>query len=542
MSLRGRFSLLFYCCFSSSVFLPANHKPQTSSFSRFFVYRLLSDVDVLLIASGSCCYHFKQQKTTSGTTPQHHTTPTMSRMFVSVFCGLALVASSIGAEVNCPVGWEKLMSDGSASCLGVFVTKSTWYEAEALCRSHDAHLVHVDTAAKAGLLKKTTDSPLWIGAFDDEDGWQWISGGAVDKPALDTLLGARMYTPRTCATHEATSLCTARHHFVCEKVLCGADIRTKTLSFRSFGVQVAVTPKAVLQIDKTDSANGVWETASRFVVTQKRASSVFSCDSFAAEFSVSRDGSMTVQTGCADAKSLGIAATPVTVHCTVEAGEPSGEGLLQPNKPTAPPSGTSAPKLGAVDDDDDSVVPMWVWPIAFVTVAVASALAGIAGANRKRAFYKPRPETNSQEADSSEMGEFGEGVCDDESPPTAENPSKCPRHKRTTATCDTCQKFNAAVAKRRLKAVHEQLARDFLLPLVVHNSKCEHIEGDHVHIFTVENDFDASTLGALSTVYSRAKPRLPRSTRIHIVRGNADGTAIEEDPFTSGFPQDGAYY
>ena len=102
-----------------------------------------------------------------------------------------------------------------------------------------------------------------------------------------------------------------------------------------------------------------------------------------------------------------------------------------------------------------------------------------------------------------------------------------PTSSDNNAECESCEKFSSSDAVTRLHAVHAALQRDFSQRLAVSSVRCDHLGKEHVHVFTVRNFFDATSLGAISTVYSRTKPRLPRRTRIHIVyEGDADAESM----------------
>ncbi|KAJ9444770.1 hypothetical protein DIPPA_08924 [Diplonema papillatum] len=87
----------------------------------------------------------------------------------------------------------------------------------------------------------------------------------------------------------------------------------------------------------------------------------------------------------------------------------------------------------------------------------------------------------------------------------------------------SCQKVTGSARQRHL-AVHGDLAEELEAPIVVNSMRCVHSKSEHIHVFEVANEFQPHTLGALSTVYSRSKPRLPRNTRIHIQ--HSDGPSM----------------
>ena len=107
------------------------------------------------------------------------------------------------------------------------------------------------------------------------------------------------------------------------------------------------------------------------------------------------------------------------------------------------------------------------------------------------------------------LEEGGDEEDDDAAPPRLEDGQEEPE-------CETCRKFDPRVATQRLHSVYAALRREFSRDLTIRAVRCDHVGREHAHVFEVDNRYDPSSLGAMSTVYSRKKPRLPRRTRVHI--------------------------
>ena len=477
------------------------------------------------------------------------------------------------APVQCPSPYE---SFGNYCILRVSEPLS-WFDAEGVCRKHGGHLLSITESAYKSVLFQG-ESDVWTSGHHGNDGWAWTNGQSFNHGSLDLILqGSSLPTSPTieksCLSVEPQSLkkkpadCREGLSFVCAYGGRGCAWADHELKFH------AVAPRpppqnephhmslmnGVLTMQGHAFGIGTWPAPDTYRI-EKDGTNQVAC-TWLARFSEDSDGKYHVDVGCEDPARAGSFVSSIRheitkeLSCrkdgvTLDTRAPSNEW----GKATKPPGHvpdrnneedkpTSVPGVTMAKTDTSDSVPLWVWPIAFVAVAVVSALAAVGAVKRRdrkgsATSSEDEAAVSPHSSDPENPVTLGEGGGEDED--GAPQPLRCPRHKKTTATCETCKKFNNDVAKKRLKAVHEQLQRGFALPLVVHDTRCEHIGSDHVHIFTVENDFDASSLGALSTVYSRTKPRLPRNTRVHIVHNRSqDG---EDKMNETDFAGDMAYY
>eukprot|EP01060_Flectonema_neradi_P027492 TRINITY_DN3709_c0_g2_i1.p1 TRINITY_DN3709_c0_g2~~TRINITY_DN3709_c0_g2_i1.p1 ORF type:complete len:558 (+),score=86.60 TRINITY_DN3709_c0_g2_i1:36-1709(+) len=92
--------------------------------------------------------------------------------------------------------------------------------------------------------------------------------------------------------------------------------------------------------------------------------------------------------------------------------------------------------------------------------------------------------------------------------------------------CEICKKFDKAACTSRLHGIHRSLAAELKASINITDISCEHVgneNNDHIHTFKVNNEFSLFMLGILSTSYARAKPRLSRNIRIHILHNRPPG-------------------
>ena len=481
---------------------------------------------------------------------------------------LALVAAATllsaplpahGAKQFCTPfqAYGSLCVDSSASAAAV----ESWYRAESRCRRRGGHLLRLDSAearrdALGPHLGASSQRRFWIGArrVHAAAPWTWADGTpfnatAVSDPrtgAAATLeasppagvdpgpplcLAAYADAPGGRVRYQARA-CELRFRSLCVTGAVGCAWRLHTLSFgdASFGssepFEVEVHPSGVLTRGGEDVGLGEWVSPSLFRVASVGGGRCH----WVARFSLDA-GTPVVVSGCED-PDTGVLANPRTgawrrlPGCSLEGGEGHMPSFL-PDFPTAkpmptpmptgvlPPGGSTGggfvpdagkderphPGVGkSAVDDDDSAAYAWLLPVGLGVIALVGGLTVVGAARRRSSFGK-----QSEEEPQGLSGSEGSQMDD----------------------CDQCKKFSAPTAHRRLRAVHEALQREFAMPLGVLDTRCDHVGNDHVHVFTVENSFDAPSLGALSTVYSRTKPRLPRNTRIHIERVKKQPVAAE---------------
>ena len=452
--------------------------------------------------------------------------------------GVAAATASAG-NVECPTSWLY-----TTQCIRKPDTASSWYHAESVCRGFNprSHVAAAWSDATASnllyQLKAAGYKQAWIGVYKEAGRWRWADGTAFDTfPRLVDTTDFRDAAGRCISVKvlpaglKAVALdCSATLPYLCSLGSEGCAFSTLSLRFKggvgaaSDSYDITIKPSGVLSLGGIDAGLGEWTTPSTFRVVSPGAYA--GCTWFA-RFSYSK-GVATVVTGCET--SPGVLASPRTgafmEQPSCDRGHKLG-GETTPAPATGMPAGrVPGPETGITveddnakfvnaktkeGDDDSSGVPVWIWPVSFGVVAAVSAMAAI-GAARRRG---KSPKSSEDE----EMGEVP-GRCDGPSPRHKHSENAKHTHDPEAAVdCDTCRKFNVNMARMRLRAVHEALQREFSRPLGVLDTRCDHVGNDHVHVFTVENAFDASSLGALSTVYSRTKPRLPRNTRIHIERG-----------------------
>eukprot|EP00754_Rhynchopus_humris_P019937 Rhum_TRINITY_DN14670_c5_g1::Rhum_TRINITY_DN14670_c5_g1_i3::g.108287::m.108287 len=434
---------------------------------------------------------------------------------------------------------------------------ASWFAAEAACRGNGVE--HLATLASTeqrdalaggrigallpftwywvGLRRSTYNAPYkWADGtpFDIINLQRLVTNNAVemfegakDGPQCLAIAGDSNHGLMVLPTH-----CGAELPYICASSGAHCNWDSEELAFMGgeFGdgqerkkTDVVISDN-VLQRDGNDIGIGEWVTPSKFRVL---APGGLPC-TWVAEFMSGEDcgegkqpTSMCVRTYCDVLPGMTVpdsAKAMSTVRsdaCTIDYGnnkKMSGtHDELGPLVPVDRRQGTSAPYSGRSPDTPGAVAAtggggggsskmfMWVVPLVLVQAAVTALLA--VSATRRRG-KSPRDKKEDAKTDS-------EKACSSAASDGVVSPDDC----------DQCKKFNGGMAQLRLRAVHEALQREFAMPLGVLDTRCDHVGNDHVHVFTVENSFDAPSLGALSTVYSRTKPRLPRNTRIHIERG-----------------------
>ena len=454
--------------------------------------------------------------------------------------------TSTSSELVCPEGYAEL----SGICARHVETPvQTWYGAEGVCRAEGTHLLSLSDGVESfPLPPMEAQAKMWTGARKTTASpWTWSDL----SPFKATLTPLPMTTtaPQCAYLHDNILHavdCTERNGFTCVAGAPGCNWPGIPLAIAGNLAGNADHHKiyiinSALSLDSPTNqiALGNWITPNTYEVH-----GLFEgCPLFKAVFTIN-GGVYKVSTGC-DGGALVEAAFSEQPECSRISGNgvsPDGTEAMGTTDPNASNNAHNSqgkqPDVRAVQGDGgDDAVPIWVWPLAFAAVAAVSAMATF-GVVKRRKTSKTSLSTDEEDSPaSSEHMEMEASVTECCTRPTGKA-----RFSKDPSSCETCKKFNAGMAKRRLKAVHEQLAREFALPVVVRGTHCEHNENDHVHVFEVENDFDASTMGALSTVYSRTKPRLPKNTRVHIVRAKAeDGTPAGGETDFSGM-WDGQVY
>eukprot|EP01061_Rhynchopus_euleeides_P004708 TRINITY_DN1394_c0_g2_i1.p1 TRINITY_DN1394_c0_g2~~TRINITY_DN1394_c0_g2_i1.p1 ORF type:complete len:472 (+),score=148.32 TRINITY_DN1394_c0_g2_i1:174-1589(+) len=438
---------------------------------------------------------------------------------------------------------------------------NSWYAAEAKCRvASKGHLLSLGSEETRSLFDKIDTGKYWVGAIQQRGVWKWSNGFDFDTSLLleDTTRerhGARcMYADWDSVSENLklfTADCSDILPFICAAAgdtACGWRRSNLFLANANFGASgnhdVRISSRGVMNIEGIDVAIGEWSSPTRFVVVPPHS---FRCN-WIAEFSLGPDGKAVARTGCQT--SLGEYSLNHTdmdqPQCIVRTPSParsrgmntfsrSAEVAAAPLDPLSLHK-EGAHTAGGASDQPNSNRAEWMWSFAFVAVAGASTFAAVGASQRSMSAHAPR------HADSG--GDSGAEM--EPRQPASTSGSDCGRAECSgkasgdDSVCDICKKFNPDIAKVRLRAVHEALQNEFRLPLTVLTTRCDHVGNDHIHVFSVENDFDASSLGALSTVYSRTKPRLPRNTRIHIEKGKRPEYSVEDE--TNYDPEMSAYH
>ncbi|KAJ9444771.1 hypothetical protein DIPPA_08912 [Diplonema papillatum] len=486
---------------------------------------------------------------------------------------LAALAVSVGLSgEEGMVCFDKYVNVGGASGVCVLtalaaVTPLGRFSAEHYCALQGAHLAKLakesvlnDLPAKDGL---QGDWHYWTGLRLVRGRWQWADG-TTNVSALASL-GLLPAVPDAwngndalCASIERKAGVLGMHLLSCGTELppmctaghegCIWENQEVGLSGVSLGkpavatFTVSILPNGVFLVDGEEAGMGSWVTPNAFEVVNPN---FVSCR-WRGVFDTATG---TAQTGClrtagsAEFDLATVSTAPVIYSMCTRPKTPS-QNCANAGSPAAHPGG-GTPRVSYLLEEDlenlppSDPPPVWVWPVAFLLVAVASAAAALGVASRRRAHspgsgakalmdgrqieQEPdipvtlpsvRAATPKAQSDdsSAEQGET-EGELDLQA---ATGSSTETPEALAAAACDICSKFNETAARARLIAVHRALAEELKNPLVINSTQCLHSKGEHVHFFSVANEFHAHTLGALSTVYSRTKPRLPRNTRIHV--------------------------
>ena len=191
----------------------------------------------------------------------------------------------------------------------------------------------------------------------------------------------------------------------------------------------------------------------------------------------------------------------------------------------------AAPDPAAISGNSSKGFSVWIIVLSNVVLSVTSVLLTMLVVGRRRRGRKVKPNTNSDDIQLYDLSRpLNQTVTDpgttngtrvltptsnESSLETACNTCKDPFFDNSSGSgnvgtistgltttrsipssdCDTCRKFNEPLAAHRLSAAHTLLARDLSKPLVINNIHCEHRDtGDHMHMITVENDFETATL------------------------------------------------
>ncbi|KAJ9444767.1 hypothetical protein DIPPA_08915 [Diplonema papillatum] len=506
---------------------------------------------------------------------------------------LLLVAAAAlcgqSSAASCPYNWL----DVGGGCLLFVQPQRGSFSAEDYCKRNAAHLLtvllpeHV-ALLRAYLLRHTVTTKIWIGLTQHRQagGLAWLSGHPDTSFVMDSGLSPVNSSASGCVAVELSpdgalegvvtpcstllpSACLSgttedlweTSEFVIEDAFVGRDLDAADVQVRSL--------TRVVEVNGVEVAVGTWVQPNVF-----RVKTGFPCiwmiqvvatgwahAGCEAYFGVLGDDPRYQWRRMSDLRRL------VILPCDGgnQHSTPAPKSTIP--TPTAVPSPGTVPARGDAEETGENT-PSWVWPIAFVLVMLASALAAVAaGGKRKR---RPRKKKADQQQDppqqqqqqqqqqhsaasnaSSTSDRGFEGIvhdggvrvipvapasaadgCDRTSSAASVGPSvsegsgaggrgrvaAASSHAESSEACAVCHKFNVAQARDRLSLVHGLLAAELREPLVVNSTECVHGENEHHHVFTVGTKLHAMSLGALATVYSssRVGQKLPRNTRIHI--------------------------
>eukprot|EP01061_Rhynchopus_euleeides_P034396 TRINITY_DN581_c0_g1_i2.p1 TRINITY_DN581_c0_g1~~TRINITY_DN581_c0_g1_i2.p1 ORF type:complete len:510 (+),score=64.01 TRINITY_DN581_c0_g1_i2:52-1530(+) len=408
----------------------------------------------------------------------------------------------------------------------VYVTKSnasySWYGAELSCRKNEGHLLSFTSPLAQEVVDKfpetdTADTTYWVGARKMPGGkWEWADGSEYEGAAVNERFDEPMTSTQTpiCMYVEWKEQAVLKAG-PCEKLrkyLCSAsgdldyawpqvDLTIKSADIHGEKFPIKIKPSGIVSEGGVEMGIGEWETPSRISVSLRN-----DC-LWRAVFSVDFQGELQVMTGC-EGRPLKKSTLEETKASLITAYKIKNKGTDAPMPPIpngftdAPPSTTNAPPDVKLVEEEANAIPMWVWPLAFISVALVSAMMAVGAARRRGRSPKEKQVENVEMENKPE-------------PKQRYDPSAEVDHE-AAADCEVCQTFSEDSAKIRLVDIHMALQKQFCAPFNVVSTRCHHVGNEHVHVFSVENDLDAHSLGALSTVYSRKKPRLPKNTRIHI--------------------------
>ena len=410
-------------------------------------------------------------------------------------------------------------------------TATSWYEAQSRCLSEESHLLAFQGVPQVRQIpRRDLVGDFWLGARKNSFSgvWEWTDGTPLSTLQLRKYeVKLDSFSDGNClsAVYDGVDLsvrassCSEQKKFLCAAAATCPFQHLLDIDFVTnlFGnTKVNIAQNGVLRSGGRDVALGEWVSPRQYVVQEpfgivgclwvvrfqaldfKAAVVTFGCEGKAPE-------TQRIDLEC-DRPVNADQQTQVPIG---RIGGPTDAPPLISASPYSTAPRSTAPPLSAVEEDDDTL-PLWIWFAAFSVVAVVSVFAAVGMLQRV------------------EMMEGGKThqPYSPEIPMPADTKQTMKKNKlrvhdaEAAATCEVCQQFEASEAQDRLREVHGAMQQSFLRPIHILGAQCEHKPTEHVHHFTLENDYNAPCLGALSTVYSRTKPRLPRNTRIHIEKGD----------------------
>ena len=436
---------------------------------------------------------------------------------------LVLAVLSFDKQMACPSGYY----GAKGECLKYITEPKGWYSAELGCRRDGGHLMEFQSKVHMELLLEDYKGPpVWLGVTGESGEWKFSSNDLLDKSLPQYLLSELnkpvpgshcvIFTEKGLVTDK----CFASYTHFCQLGVNNCIWNNgRKLAFDEGEDHFTISNKNIVSKNGEEIGIGEWYSHNTFRLAA--TSSTVACNWIARFISDSL-----VECGCEGA--LSKARWNPQPNCF---GKDTSQEGVDVNKPSTGQAGaagsienvdenvksntlpvTKGPTTSNMNetlskdlssretDKSDSSLPLWMWPLTFVAVAGVSTVAALGVLKKKR---------DSQDSGSGDDVSLGHQMMP--IPPVGEPKPKSSR------PCDICRKFNETTARQRLQSVHDALTKELSMPLVVSGTRCDHVGGEHIHVFNVENEFDSHTLGALSTVYSRTKPRLPRNTRIHIL-------------------------
>eukprot|EP01064_Diplonema_japonicum_P027024 TRINITY_DN3871_c0_g1_i1.p1 TRINITY_DN3871_c0_g1~~TRINITY_DN3871_c0_g1_i1.p1 ORF type:complete len:457 (+),score=106.70 TRINITY_DN3871_c0_g1_i1:75-1445(+) len=437
---------------------------------------------------------------------------------------MAASAGSIRVSMACPYPFVS----NQGRCINVKETGRGWFNAEAFCRYKSSTLAtidHVSRDAHRKLLKAYGIRTAWVGLINKGTGWVWSSG----EPFTFSDLAPPTPTsfPRCAALrfdsnnkfYFTSESCDVALPFLCSigKDYCAWSYSPKmefTGYFDDDGTSVSIVRPGILRRGEKDIGIGTWIAPDVFMVPNPAGlqcnwlakiskQHVISGCQLNGKYTIANEriGAWNKHTPNCDANGVDIMATPVPSR-------PNGPT----GKTTNPPAVTSVPQEQdvVVVAEEGPDVPQWLWPAAFGAVLAASVVAAVGVATRGGRSKKQWMQDN-----------------DDTTAPL---------------TCDTCIKFDDDMARNRLKSIHAALSKELAKPLLINDVSCVSKGDKHLHVFDLQHELDTHTLGALSTIYARMKPPLPKNTRLHVTLNEMPAPAPQEAEEDDAMYYDGPTY
>eukprot|EP01060_Flectonema_neradi_P006860 TRINITY_DN1471_c2_g2_i1.p1 TRINITY_DN1471_c2_g2~~TRINITY_DN1471_c2_g2_i1.p1 ORF type:complete len:506 (+),score=87.71 TRINITY_DN1471_c2_g2_i1:41-1558(+) len=473
---------------------------------------------------------------------------------------------------QCPSGWLMQFADinnvrVARMCYKKYTSRKTWYQAEAYCRTFDAHLASAETQDNADRVKSAASrQQSWFGLRFATGNWEYAGGQDFGMTRAHNMVPTSwdIDENKLCAATDGSIVeslkCSEQLPFICSKPavnfhykflqvsIYGADFGESDPDFNT-DTLTRITSDGLVIHSGNELAIGSWISDTKFkadYIGGTRCTWLFNTDDMSngcLSSGRTRTATWAMEPAYFPPPTEDPASSPAQTRFR---GSKKAVGTPKPTYPVDG-DGNFYPTLGAVNESKDDKVPTWVWPVAFGGVIVVAVFAAVGGARNKK--KKKSPPTSDVEGEgpnsvlnSSEEERSDGGKGSETGSSNTGGGRKKHRSNISPENCETCKKFNEEATRARLYQVHRELANELKVPLQITGIHCDHTGSDHVHIFNVENEFTSYTLGVLSTCYSRVKPRLPKNTRIHIVHKKERQTLEGGADFLGDYDYYGAQY